>query len=95
MHEDNKIEGLIYRYRMMGFDKPIFEVNNHFKCRAINVCDPCGQWKIIKGNSNYSCIVGALKWAKINWKYIQKEREMFIRRYLKGLRYNVNRSTKK
>ena len=90
MH-DRKLERLIYRYRMLGFDRPVFETNTHFNCRTINVVDPCGQWKLIKGTSDYSFMIGALKWVNANFRYINKEREIFIRKYLKNLNYNVKK----
>ena len=68
---------------MLGFDKPTFKRNDYFRCMTMEVWDPCGQWKLIKGNSEYSCLVGALKWAKVNWKTINRERQVLVDNWLK------------
>ena len=86
MDNEEKLESLIYKYRMMGFDNPVFENNSYFRCVTVDVCDPCGEWRLIKGNSKYSCMVGALKWIKINWKQIQRERQLLVRSYIKHRR---------
>lgn len=76
------VDTLIYKYRMLGFDKPKIEYNNYFKCITLEVNDCCGQWKLIKGNSDYSCLIGALKWSEANWKKIQRDRKNLEMEYI-------------
>ena len=66
---------------MLGFDYPEIEFNKFFNQYTLNVKDPTGQWKLIKGNSPKDCLIGALKWAKKNWNKIQRERLKLIREY--------------
>jgi len=87
---DDKLEQLVFRYRMLGFDKPVVEYNEYFRCQALSINDPCGQWKLIKGNSSYSCIVGALKWIKVNWNEIQYERRRLINSFSRKMNPNFN-----
>lgn len=86
MNKHKSLKGLIYRYRMLGFDYPVVAFNSHHGCHTLEVCGPCGQWKMIKGNSPYACIVGALKWAKANWRIIQRERQHLISSFPKRKR---------
>ena len=79
--KDGNISHLIYKYRMMGFDKPVINNNRYFNCYTLEINGPCGQWKLIKGNSSYACLIGAIKWAKSNWKYISKKREQLMYEY--------------
>ena len=80
---NRNIDGLIYKYRMMGFDKPKFLFNKHFNCLTLDITDCSGQWKAIKGNSEYACLIGAFKWIKANYNKIKNGRKYVELQYLK------------
>lgn len=83
----NKFDELVYQYRMMGFDKPDITYNKYFNCYTLDVRCPCGQWKMIKGNSEFSCITGAIAWAKINQRRIDYERRKLMHKFPKKKYY--------
>lgn len=69
---------LIRTYRMMGYDKPTIQYDKDFGCYTLEINNPCGQWKLIKGKHPYACIIGALKWAKANQKRVMKELKDYV-----------------
>jgi len=91
---DDSIKGLIFKYRMLGFDKPEIKLDPRFNCYTLEIKDPTGQWKLIKGKHEYACMVGALKWAKANWKTIQRDRRFYVENYINAIKYGSYKKRK-
>lgn len=75
------MEKLIYDYRMMGFDNPVVFYNKTIGQWVLDINDPCGEWKLIKGSSAKDCLAGAISWVTKNWSKVQRERLKLIRSY--------------
>jgi hypothetical protein len=81
-----ELSKLIYDYRMMGFDDPHILYNYKQNYWSIEISDPAGPWRRVKGSTQEECVIKAIKWARRNWHYVEYKRMRLFQSYGKWYR---------